>query len=99
MERKVQFYSEGTPCAGVLGIPDDYKSGEKRGAVIFCHGFTGVKEMWLPKNAERLRAERPGKAIIYGFVRAGRVRCSELLACCFCFIGRLDLSQGSQPRS
>jgi fermentation-respiration switch protein FrsA (DUF1100 family) len=57
MERKVQFYSEGTPCAGVLGIPDDYKSGEKRGAVIFCHGFTGVKEMYLPKNAERLRAE------------------------------------------
>ncbi len=57
MERKVQFYSEGTPCAGILGIPDDYKSGEKRGVVIFCQGFSGVKEMFLPKNAERLRAE------------------------------------------
>ena len=57
MDRKVQFHSEGTPCVGILGLPDDYKAGEKRGAVIFCHGFTGVKEMFLPKNAERLRAE------------------------------------------
>lgn len=57
MERKVQFYSEGTPCVGILGLPDDYTPGEQRGAVIFCHGFTGVKEMFLPQNAERLRAE------------------------------------------
>lgn len=57
MDRTVQFYSEGTPCVGILGIPDDYKAGEKRGAVIFCHGFTGVKEMYLPNNAARLRAE------------------------------------------
>src|SRR5439155_954543 len=42
---------------GVLGVPDDYKPGEKRAAVIFCHGFTAVKEMWLPNNAARLRAE------------------------------------------
>jgi len=57
MERKVQFYSEGTPVVGFIGIPDNYKPGEKRGAVIFCHGFTGIKEMYLPNNAERLRAE------------------------------------------
>src|SRR2546428_8252051 len=57
MERKVQFYSEGVPVVGVLGVPDDYKPGEKRAAVIFCHGFTAVKEMWLPNNAARLRAE------------------------------------------
>ena len=57
MERKVQFYSEGMPVVGVLGVPDDYKPGEKRAAVIFCHGFTAVKEMWLPNNAARLRAE------------------------------------------
>lgn len=43
--------------AGVLGIPNDYRPGEKRAAVIFCQGFTGVKEMWLPDNAERLEAE------------------------------------------
>src|SRR5262245_32771353 len=57
MERTVQFYSEGIPVIGSLGIPDDYKTGEKRAAVIFCQGFTGVKEMFLPNNAERLRAE------------------------------------------
>src|SRR5262245_56872592 len=57
MERTVQFYSEGIPVVGILGIPDDYKAGEKRAAVIFCQGFTGVKEMFLPNNAERLRAE------------------------------------------
>ncbi len=57
MQRTVRFYSEGTPCAGLLGLPDDYRPGEKRGAVIFCQGFTGVKEMYLPQNAERLHAE------------------------------------------
>jgi hypothetical protein len=56
MERRVQFYSEGVPVVGILGIPDDYQPGEKRAAVIFCHGFTAVKEMWLPQNAARLRA-------------------------------------------
>lgn len=56
MERRVQFYSEGVPVVGVLGVPDDYQPGEKRAAVIFCHGFTAVKEMWLPQNAARLRA-------------------------------------------
>ncbi len=57
MERRVQFYSEGVPVVGILGLPEDYRPGEKRAAVIFCHGFTAVKEMWLPENARRLRAE------------------------------------------
>lgn len=57
MERKVQFYSEGVPVVGMLGVPDNYTSGERRAAVIFCQGFTAVKEIFLPSNAERLRAE------------------------------------------
>ena len=57
MEKTVQFYSEGTPMAGILGLPDGYQAGEQRAAVIFCQGFTGVKEMMLPENAKRLRAE------------------------------------------
>ena len=57
MDRKVTFYSEGTPCVGIVGVPDDYKPGDQRGAVIFCQGFTGVKEMYLPDNAKRLQAE------------------------------------------
>jgi len=55
MERDVTFYSEGTPVAGVLGIPDDYEEGQRRGAVIFCHGFSIVKEIWFPSYAERFR--------------------------------------------
>lgn len=57
MERKVQFYSEGTPVVGIMGLPEDYKPGDKRAAVIFCHGFTAVKEMFLLDNAARLRTE------------------------------------------
>jgi len=58
MERTVQFYSEGIPVVGILGIPDDYKAGDKRAAVIFCQGFTGVKEMFLPimPNGSALKA-------------------------------------------
>ena len=57
MDKKVQFYSEGTPVAGILGLPDDYQTGEQRAAVIFCHGFTAVKEIFLPDNAKRLQAD------------------------------------------
>ena len=57
MDKKVQFYSEGTPMAGILGLPDDYQTGEQRAAVIFCHGFTAVKEIFLLDNAKRLQAD------------------------------------------
>lgn len=55
MEQKVRFFSEGVPMAGVLGIPDGLSPGERRGAIVFCHGFSMVKEIWLPENARRLR--------------------------------------------
>lgn len=57
MEKKVQFYSEGTPVAGIMGFPEDYQAGEQRAAVIFCHGFTAVKEIFLLDNAKRLQAD------------------------------------------
>lgn len=57
MDKKVQFYSEGIPVAGIMGVPEDYHAGEQRAAVIFCQGFTGVKEMFLLENAKRLQAE------------------------------------------
>ena len=57
MDKKVQFYSEGTPVAGIMGFPEDYQVGEQRAAVIFCHGFTAVKEIFLPDNAKRLQAD------------------------------------------
>jgi len=56
MQCKVQFSSEGVPVVGIIGVLEDYRPGDKRAAVIFCQGFTAIKEMWLPNNAERLRA-------------------------------------------
>ncbi len=54
-EQQVTFYSEGIPVSGILGLPDDYKEGEQRPAVIFCHGFSIIKEIWFPVYAQRFR--------------------------------------------
>lgn len=55
MEKKVTFYSEGTPVSGVLGFPDDYTPGLRYPVVAFCHGFSIIKEIWFPVYAERFR--------------------------------------------
>lgn len=57
MEVAVRYWSEGTPTAAILGIPDDLMPGERRAAVAFCHGFSMVKEVWLLENARRLCAQ------------------------------------------
>ncbi|HXG21272.1 MAG TPA: alpha/beta hydrolase [Methylomirabilota bacterium] len=54
MERKVRFYSESVPMAGILFMPDNLQKGETRPGVIMCHGFTAVKEVLLPEVARRL---------------------------------------------
>lgn len=46
MERKVAFYSAGNKLAGVLHIPEDYKSGERCPGIVICHGFTQHKEIF-----------------------------------------------------
>lgn len=51
--REITFYSEGVPVSGILGIPDQEHQGQQRGAVIFCHGFSIIKEIWFPEYAER----------------------------------------------
>jgi fermentation-respiration switch protein FrsA (DUF1100 family) len=52
VERKVGFYSAGLKLAGIVRIPGDYKKGERRAAVVLCHGFTGIKEWLIPPYAE-----------------------------------------------
>ncbi|MEM2145761.1 MAG: alpha/beta hydrolase [Candidatus Jordarchaeaceae archaeon] len=52
MERKVSFYSAGLKLAGIVRIPEDYKKGEKKAAIVLCHGFTGIKEWLIPPYAE-----------------------------------------------
>ena len=54
MKRAVEFYSEGFKLCGDVYIPDGLSSGEKRSGVLLCHGYTGVKDLYLPDNARVL---------------------------------------------
>ena len=54
MKRAVEFYSEGTKLCGDIYTPDDLQPGESRAAVLLCHGYTGVKDLYLPDNARAL---------------------------------------------
>ena len=54
MKRPVEFYSEGFKLCGDVYIPDSLSPGEKRAAVLLCHGYTGVKDLYLPDNARVL---------------------------------------------
>ena len=54
MKRPVEFYSEGFKLQGDVYTPDDLSPGEQRAAVLLCHGYTGVKDLYLPDNARVL---------------------------------------------
>ena len=54
MKRPVEFYSEGFKLCGDIYTPDDLPPGEQRAAVLLCHGYTGVKDLYLPDNANSL---------------------------------------------
>ena len=54
MKRPVEFYSEGFKLCGDVYTPDDLSQGEQRAAVLLCHGYTGVKDLYLPDNAASL---------------------------------------------
>jgi uncharacterized protein len=44
IEHKVTFISDGLKLAGVIGLPDDIKAGERRPAMIVHHGFGSTKD-------------------------------------------------------
>lgn len=54
--KKVVFYSDGLALSGLLYEPDDLKPGERRPTVICCHGYTGMKDVYLLPVPERLAA-------------------------------------------
>ena len=54
--QKVSFYSEGTRLSGDLFLPPDLRPGEKRAGIVLCHGYTGVRDLYLPDNARALNA-------------------------------------------
>src|SRR5712692_4763969 len=54
VKKPVSFYSEGARLVGDVYYPNDVGSGDQRGGVVLCHGYTGVKDMYLPDNARVL---------------------------------------------
>src|SRR2546426_9648060 len=53
-KRPVTFYSEAVKLVGDVYYPDDLRPGEKRAGIVLCHGYTGVKDLYLPDNARVL---------------------------------------------
>ena len=50
-KRAVTFYSESVRLAGDLYLPDDASGEQPRGGIVLCHGYTGLKDLYLPDNA------------------------------------------------
>ncbi len=48
------FYSEGVRLDGDIYVPDGLARGTRRAAIVLCHGYTGVKDLYLPDNARVL---------------------------------------------
>lgn len=55
MEKQpISFYSEGHQLDGDLYLPDGLTEADIRAGVVLCHGYTGVKDLYLPDNARVL---------------------------------------------
>ena len=53
MRKPVSFFSQSVKLAGDLYLPDDLARGEKRAAVLLCHGYTGVRNIYPPQHPSR----------------------------------------------
>ncbi|MBM3222804.1 MAG: alpha/beta fold hydrolase [Candidatus Tectomicrobia bacterium] len=56
MQKPVTFYSEGCKLVGDVYSPADLQAGEQRAGIVLCHGYTGVKDLYLPDIARVLNA-------------------------------------------
>lgn len=54
--QEVFFYSDGLKLAGLLYEPEGLRPGDLRPAVVCCHGYTGMKDVYLLPVRERLAA-------------------------------------------
>jgi hypothetical protein len=54
VKQPVRFYSEGFQLVGDLYTPDGLSPGDRRAGIVLCHGYTGVKDLYLPDNARVL---------------------------------------------
>jgi uncharacterized protein len=50
----VSFYSEGTRLSGDLFLPNGLTANETRAGIVLCHGYTGVRNLYLPDTAKAL---------------------------------------------
>jgi dipeptidyl aminopeptidase/acylaminoacyl peptidase len=53
-KRAVHFYSEGVRLVGDIYEPDDLEPAHQRAGIVLCHGYTGVRDLYLPDNARVL---------------------------------------------
>jgi dipeptidyl aminopeptidase/acylaminoacyl peptidase len=53
-KQPVNFYSEGVRLVGDIYYPDDATPSDTRAGIVPCHGYTGVKDIYLPDNARVL---------------------------------------------
>ena len=53
-KQPIDFYSEGCKLDGDMYLPDGLAAGEARAGIVLCHGYTGVKDLYLPDNARVL---------------------------------------------
>ena len=56
MKKPITFYSEGCKLSGDLFVPEGLKPGEMRAGIVLAHGYTGVKDLYLPDTARVLNA-------------------------------------------
>jgi dipeptidyl aminopeptidase/acylaminoacyl peptidase len=54
VKKPITFFSEGLRLVGDVYYPDDLRAGERRAGIVLCHGYTGVKDLYLPDNARVL---------------------------------------------
>lgn len=54
VKEPISFYSEGHKLDGDLYLPDGLGTGDIRAGIVLCHGYTGVKDLYLPDNARVL---------------------------------------------
>ena len=51
MRKPVSFFSQGVKLVGDLYLPDDLARGDKRAGIALCHGYTGVRNIYLFSQA------------------------------------------------
>jgi hypothetical protein len=54
MKKPVSFYSEGVRLVGDVYYPDALRPSDTRAGIVLAHGYTGVKDLYLPDNARVL---------------------------------------------